>query len=101
MGKDYQTIVEKLDLIKLNIPELGEEYINVLEEAADIISDYEAAVEQTAELQQKYEVPTPAIYTGEDARCFRHYQCPECSGQVRERRNHCSWCGKALDWRKK
>lgn len=96
ISKDYQKIIEALDTIRETSTDIHGELIEALEEAGDIIADYEAAVAQTAELQRKYEQPEPAINRG-----MGFWQCPECQKRTYEGNSHCNWCGKALDWNRR
>ena len=91
--KNYRKIIESLDIIRETSTDIHGELIEALQEAGDIIADYEAAVAQTAELIRKYEQAEPAINRG-----MGYWQCPECQKRTSEGHSHCHWCGKALDW---
>ena len=93
VSKDYKKIIESLDLIRETSTDIHGELIEALQEAGDIIADYEAAVAQTAELIRKYEQEEPAINRG-----MGYWQCPECQKRTSEGHSHCHWCGKALGW---
>lgn len=87
-SKEYKSIIEKL--VKLgNSPEEKK----VAEEAADIIADYMAAVEQANNLTQRYMIGSKPIKRGKGVYC-----CPECTRMVRIPNEHCARCGKKLAW---
>ena len=99
-GKDYQKIIKQLEGLREHCSDMkkgGESVWEMdelaLQEAMDIIADYEKATAQTAEMIRKYETETPAIHRGMDV-----YQCPACGKRTSKNHTHCHWCGKKLGW---
>lgn len=93
MGMEYKKIIEKLDEIRETSTDLHGESLDALQEAADIIQDYEAATNTLARMQKKYEQPVNAINRG-----MGYWQCPQCMKRITERHSHCHWCGQAIAW---
>ena len=67
--------------------------VDALDEAMDIIADYEKATAQNAEMTQRYEMPEMAI-----RRSAGLYTCPLCGKRTQVGHTHCHWCGKKLSW---
>lgn len=65
---DYQKLIDRLKRMQIDINDA-----DAMAEAIDIISDYEKATAQTAELIQKYEQPAMAV-----RRAAGLYTCPLC-----------------------
>ena len=65
---DYQKLIDRLKRMQIDINDA-----DAVAEAIDIISDYEKATAQTAELIQKYEQPAMAV-----RRAAGLYTCPLC-----------------------
>ena len=104
VSKNYQKIISQLKSLYAHVSDMAmednsesiwKEDMEALQEAIDIIYDYEKATEQAKELMQKYEVAELVI---------RHemgiYVCPLCGKMAREHYSHCHWCGKKLQWDK-
>lgn len=101
-SKNYQKIITQLESLYAHASDMAreddsesiwKEDMEALQDAIDIIYDYEKATEQAKELMQKYEVAELVI---------RHemgiYVCPLCGKMARENYSHCHWCGKKLQW---
>ena len=67
--------------------------VDALDEAMDIIADYEKATAQNAAMMQKYEMPEMAV-----RRSAGLYTCPLCGKRTQVGHTHCHWCGKKLSW---
>lgn len=94
MGKvtsDYRKIMDGLDSLKGEcMTGSGSE---TLQEAIDIISDYEKTVAGLNRMVKHYETPEKArrIEAGV-------YVCPACGKRVSYNHSHCHWCGKSIGW---
>ena len=87
----YQEIIDRLDCMREH--NLSETELLVLQEAMDIISDYEKVVADSNRLLQRYETAAkPMIKSGV---CC----CPECGRRVQYNHSHCHYCGKRLGWK--
>lgn len=100
ISKDYKEIIEQLENLLGHVKDMardGEEVwtkdAKALQEAIDIVSDYEKAAKQASEVIQKYEFAEPVIERGEDI-----YVCPVCGKRSQPGHTHCHWCGKKLLW---
>lgn len=100
--KDYQQIIKQLENLQSHCSSMAAQKdaeevwrndTDALQEAIDIIADYEKATAQTVEMIRKYETETPAIHRGMD-----FYQCPACGKRTSRNHTHCHWCGKKLGW---
>lgn len=104
VSKNYQKIISQLKSLYAHVSDMAreddsesiwKEDMEALQDAIDIIYDYEKATEQAKELMQKYEVAELVI---------RHemgiYVCPLCGKRTEENHSHCHWCGKKLQWDK-
>lgn len=85
---DYQKLIDRLKRMQIDINDA-----DAVEEAISIISDYEKATAQTAELLQKYEQPAMAV-----RRAAGLYTCPLCGKRTQVGHTHCHRCGKKLSW---
>lgn len=85
---DYQKLIERLKRMQIDINDA-----DAVAEAIDIISDYDKATAQTAELIQKYEQPAMAV-----RRAAGLYTCPLFGKRTQVGHTHCHWCGKKLSW---
>lgn len=103
-SKNYQKIITQLESLYAHALDMArgddtddiwKEDMEALQEAIDIIYDYEKATEQATELIQKYEVAEPII-----RREMGIYVCPLCGKRTEENHSHCHWCGKKLQWDK-
>ncbi len=98
-SKNYQKIIGDLDSLKDYCYEMSKEEkhaswqqdIQTLQEAMDIISDYEKTVADYNRMIQRYETPERAIRKSEDL-----YTCPHCGRRVNFNHSHCHYCGKKL-----
>ncbi len=84
--KKYEDIIAHLQSMKSGEDEM-------LDEAMDIIYDYEKAVEQTQDLLDKYETLKPIIDRG-----MGNWQCPTCQKFISFGNEHCHWCGQKIEW---
>lgn len=100
--RDYQQIIKQLEDLQghcssMAAPKDAEEIwksdVDALQEAIDIIADYEKATAQAAAMVQKYEQPEMAI-----KRAAGIYTCPLCGKRTQVGHTHCHWCGKKLSW---
>lgn len=103
-SKNYQKIISRLESLYTHVSHMArgddvesiwKEDMEALQEAIDIIYDYEKATEQVKELIQKYEVAGAII-----RREMGIYVCPMCGKRTEESHFHCNWCGKKLQWDK-
>ena len=85
---DYQKLIDRLKRMQIDINDA-----DAVVEAISIISDYEKATAQTAELLQKYEQPAMAV-----RRAAGLYTCPLCGKRTQVGHTHYHWCGKKLSW---
>lgn len=67
--------------------------VDALDEAMDIIADYEKATAQAAVLIERYEMPEMAVRRAAGLRT-----CPLCGKRTQVGHTHCHWCGKKLSW---
>lgn len=88
---DYKDILERLRRIRDGCDD-GE----AVDEAMDIIFDYEKAVAQAVELLLKYETARDAIRRGTGS--MATWQCPTCQKFIGYGNEHCHWCGQKLGW---
>ena len=102
--KNYQKIISRLESLYTHVSDMArgddaddiwKEDMEALQEAIDIIYDYEKATEQAKELIQKYEVAEIVIQRETDV-----YVCPVCGRRTGYNHSHCHWCGKKLKWDK-
>lgn len=100
--RNYQQIIKQLEDLQdhcssMVAPKDAEEIwksdVDALQEAIDIISDYEKATAQAAAMVQKYEQPEMTI-----KRAAGIYTCPLCGKRTQVGHTHCHWCGKKLRW---
>lgn len=99
-SKEYQNIIKQLGNLKDHCSEMAkdgdapwEKDVVALQEAMDIIHDYEAMAKHNREMTEKYEKEQPVIKRGMD-----FYQCPACGKRTGRNHSHCHWCGKKLGW---
>lgn len=99
-SKDYKEILAQLENLMEHTSSMekdGEEIwkqdTKALQEAMDIISDYEKVVESLNRMAEQYERPemTRKIAAGV-------YVCPNCGKRVQIGHSHCHWCGKKVSW---
>ena len=86
---DYNDLIKKLDDLKDRCLDEDEEY---LQEAMDIISDYEKVVESATRMSQHYETAAKPIRKNEI------WVCPECGKRIAYHHSFCHFCGKKIDW---
>lgn len=67
-----------------------------VEEAADIVHDYEAATQTAARLSRQYETPKRIIRRGSGS--FNTWQCPTCHRYIGYKNDFCHWCGQRIQW---
>ena len=95
--KQFQSLLEHVKTMskEKNADKIWEADAKALQEAMDIIADYEKATEQTSRLLGQYEIAAPVI---------RHmcdlYACPHCGERVIPGHavHHCRRCGQRLAW---
>lgn len=89
VSKDYKQIIEVLKKVKVS----SKEDTKALNEAIDIISDYERAIEQTNRLTQMYEIGAPIVFKNISG--ILAYICPNCGSTIQwATARHCYNCGK-------
>ena len=85
----YNALIEILDNLK---DRCENEEAAALQEAMDIISDYEAAVKNEAMMSKHYEtVAKPIQKSGV-------WVCPACGKKIPYNHSYCHWCGKKVGW---
>lgn len=92
-SKDYQKIIEELDACRLHCESMSQDGMDILQEAMDIIADYEAVVDQNNRMVAHYETADMTI-----KRQAGVYVCPNCGKRVQVGHSHCHWCGKKVSW---
>ena len=102
VGKDYKTIIEQLEDLRGHTitmeksdctKNMWSKDTKALQEAIDIIADYEKTTQQATNLMQKYEQEAVVIQKDMNV-----YVCPMCGKRVQIGHIHCYWCGKKLAW---
>lgn len=98
--KDYKKIIAQLDNLQEHTRSMehdGEEIwkqdSEALQEAMDIISDYEKVVTSLNRMIEQYERPE---ITRKIAAWV--YVCPNCGKRVQVGHSYCHWCGKRVSW---
>lgn len=99
--KEYKKIIAALDNLKdhcksmardKDSDEIWQQDVQALQEAMDIISDYEKAVADSSRMTQHYEMMVkPARRSGV-------WCCPNCGKRVTYKHSFCHWCGKRVGW---
>ena len=99
-SKDYQKIMEQLERLREHCCDMakgGEEVWKddetALQEAMDIIHDYESIVASHNRMVEHYETADMTI-----KRQAGVYVCPNCGKRVQVGHSHCHWCGKKVQW---
>lgn len=101
---DYKEIIKAMKDLREHCNEMLEDKdtepysiwqtdVDALDEAMDIIADYEKATAQLSEMTQRYEMPEMAV-----RRSAGLYTCPLCGKRTQVGHTHCHWCGKKLSW---
>ena len=101
ISKDYQKLMAVLDKLKERCKNMAVlekcvpwgEYAANIQEAMDIISDYEKVVADLNRMAQRYEIAKTARRA--DAGI---YMCPECGKRTYYNHTHCHRCGQKLSW---
>lgn len=86
---NYRKLINHLKSI-----DAGGEDKKAIEEAIDIISDYEKIAEQNSSMIKKYEIPKNVV-----RRRPGTYTCPLCGKIAGIDYSYCNWCGKKLSWK--
>lgn len=99
-SKDYQKIIEQLERLREHCSDMakgGDEVWKddetALQEAMDIIHDYESIVASHNRMVEHYETADMTI-----KRQAGVYVCPNCGKRVQVGHSHCHWCGKKVQW---
>lgn len=99
-SKDYQKIIEQLERLREHCSDMakgGDEVWKddetALQEAMDIIYDYESIVASHNRMVEHYETADMTI-----KRQAGVYVCPNCGKRVQVGHSHCHWCGKKVQW---
>ena len=93
-SKDYQKIIAELVCLKAECT-ITDSGMAALQEAIDIISDYEKVVSESNRMIRHYETKDKPVNRGSGIWC-----CPECGRRVNYNHSHCHWCGKRIGWGK-
>ena len=90
-SKDYQKIIKQIEGLKERCNDTEKAAV---QEAMDIISDYEKVVTSLNRMIEQYERKNMArkMATG-------IYVCPNCGKRVTVNHSHCHRCGKKIDWK--
>lgn len=73
---------------------IWEEDMRALQEAIDIIANYEKMSPQYGEMTVHFKIPQkPVSRSGV-------WCCPACGKRVHYHHTHCHWCGKKMGWGK-
>lgn len=97
---DYKDIIASLDGLKDHCDdmargedtEIWKQDVEALQEAMDIISDYEKVAVDAARMSQHYEtVAKPIQKSGV-------WVCPACGKKIPYHHSYCHWCGKKVGW---
>lgn len=100
---DYKKIVGQLQNLKDHCKDWADKEepdnvwnkdVEALDEAMDIIYDYEQAVTTSARLIAKHETVKDAIDRG-----MGLWQCPDCQRMISYGNEYCHWCGRRLGWK--
>lgn len=99
-SKDYQKIIGQLERLREHCSDMakgGDEVWKndeaALQEAMDIIHDYESVVESHNRMVEHYEAADMTI-----KRQAGVYVCPYCGKRIQVGHTHCHWCGKKVQW---
>lgn len=99
-SKGYQKIMEQLERLREHCSDMakgGDEVWKndeaALQEAMDIIHDYESVVESHNRMVKHYETADMTI-----KRQAGVYVCPYCGKRIQVGHTHCHWCGKKVQW---
>jgi hypothetical protein len=101
--KEYKKIIDALGNLQEHCSsmardkdndEIWQQDVQALQEAMDIISDYEKVIEGINRLIQHYETKAnPISRSGV-------WVCPECGRRVQYNHSYCHYCGKRMCWEK-
>lgn len=98
-SKEYSEIIKGLKEIRKTCLGSGrpigerKHEVELLDEAMDIIADYESVAAEVARLTDRYEKPHKPLPGGPDL-----FRCSYCGKRSMFRHSHCHWCGQALEW---
>lgn len=100
MTKDYQKLIADLDKLKERCESMAVlekcvpwgEWAANLQEAMDIISDYEQVATSLGRMTEHYQQEEKPIYKS------GVWCCPRCGKRIRDNHDHCHWCGKKVGW---
>lgn len=98
---NYKKIVDDLDSLKDYCSEMAREQpraswkqdIDTLQEAMDIVSDYEKVAVNEARMSQHYEMTAKPIHKN------GIWTCPACGKKIPYHHSYCHWCGKKIGWK--
>lgn len=91
-SKDYQKIIKQIEDLKERCNDTEKAAV---QEAMDIISDYEKATAETSRLIMHYETMDKPIHRS------AVWCCPNCGKRIRFNHSHCHYCGKRIGWDRK
>lgn len=97
---DYQKLIGNLDSLKDYCYEMSKEQphgawkndIESLQEAMDIVSDYEKVTVNEARMSRHYETREKPIHKS------GVWVCPACGKKIPYHHSYCHWCGKKVGW---
>lgn len=97
---DYERLIQQMESLKENSQSfitddsdpVWREDVEALDEAMDIIADYEKVTKQLSMMIQKYEREKDPIDRG-----MGMYQCPDCGCMTKLGDDHCRRCGRRLN----
>lgn len=102
--KSYQGLIRNLEVLKDHCEEMAMEDRHPcsawkqdakdLQEAMDIISDYEKMTSDSSRMIKHYETSDKPI------RRSGVWCCPNCGKRTQYNHTHCHWCGKKIGWGK-
>lgn len=101
-GKDYRGIIGQLENLIEHCSDMAKgggeapwnEDVKALQEAIDIINDYESVVDYNNRMTAHYEVAEKPRRIAAGV-----YVCTYCGKRTQHNHSHCHWCGKKLGWR--
>ena len=98
---DYKDLIKKIDNLKdhcenmardKDAEEVWKQDVEALQEAMDIVSDYEKVTVNEARMSQHYETREKPIHKS------GVWVCPACGKKIPYHHSYCHWCGKKVGW---
>lgn len=88
-SQDTAAIIEQLKKIK----GISEEEAAAVDEACDILYDYDAVCENATRMTLRYETKVEAV-----EKANQTYYCPICDRRIHVPDAWCHWCGQRIKW---